>query len=166
MKDDILKSILETDEGDISRVLKEAGLEGEAAGVLEAAAKLLKAYKDELPETALQILAKPRPAAKSHNEEDGEGEGKKKDGAPRTFLSKEALEKMDPATQAIVKQFLEENTVTKAEAREARQMAKELKEGGGGARGETGGRRESEGRIKRYGWREHSFAPSIIIIHY
>lgn len=32
LKDDILKSILETDEGDISRVLKEAGLEGEAAG--------------------------------------------------------------------------------------------------------------------------------------
>ena len=63
LKDDILKSILETDEGDISRVLKEAGLEGEAAGVLEAAAKLLKAYKDELPETALQILAKPQPAA-------------------------------------------------------------------------------------------------------
>jgi hypothetical protein len=27
-------------------------------------------------------------------------------------------------------------------------------------------RRESEGRIKRHGWREHSFAPSIIIIHY
>jgi hypothetical protein len=28
LKDDILKSILETDEGDISRVLKEVGLEG------------------------------------------------------------------------------------------------------------------------------------------
>ena len=32
LKDDILKSILETDEGDVSRVLKEAGLEGEASG--------------------------------------------------------------------------------------------------------------------------------------
>ena len=59
LKDDILKSILETDEGDISRVMKEAGLEGEAAKVLEAASKLLKAYKDELPDGALQILAKP-----------------------------------------------------------------------------------------------------------
>ncbi|MGB7571373.1 MAG: hypothetical protein WBL87_06430 [Methanothrix sp.] len=57
LKDDILKSILETDEDDISWVLKEAGLEGEAAGVLEAAAKLLKAYKYELLEGSLQILA-------------------------------------------------------------------------------------------------------------
>jgi len=134
LKDDILKSILETDEGDVSRVLKEAGLEGEAAGVLEAAAKLLKAYKDELPEGALQILAKasglpePQPAAKGHTKEEGAEEGTKKDGAPGTVLSKEALEKMDPATQAIVKQLQEENTATKAEAREARQMAKELKD--------------------------------------
>ena len=134
LKDDILKSILETDEGDISRILKEAGLEGEAAGVLEAAAKLLKAYKDDLPDGALQILAKasglpePQPAAKGHTEEEGAGEGTKKEGAPGTVLSKEALEKMDPATQAIVKQLQEENTATKAEAREARQMAKELKD--------------------------------------
>lgn len=150
LKDDILKSILETDEGDISRVLKEAGLEGEAAGVLEAAAKLLKAYKDELPDGALRILAKasglpePQPATKSHTKE-GAGEGKNKEGAPGEVLSKEALEKMDPATQAIVKQLQEENTATKAEAREARQMAKELKEGGGGARGE-GGQEEGERR--------------------
>ena len=134
LKDDIIKSILETDEGDISRVLKEAGLEGEAAGVLEAAAKLLKAYKDELPEGALQILAKAsglpelQPAAKGHTKEEGAREGKKKEGAAGTVLSKEALEKMDPATQAIVKQLQEENTATKAEAREARQMAKELKD--------------------------------------
>ena len=45
LKEDILKAILETDEG-------------EAAEVLGSAAKLLKAYKDELPEGALQILAK------------------------------------------------------------------------------------------------------------
>ena len=134
LKDDILKSILETDEGDISRVLKEAKLEGEAAGILEAAAKLLKAYKDELPEGALQILAKasglpePQPAAKRQTKEEGAGEGKKKEGAPGELLSKEALEKMDPATQAIVKQLQEENTATKAEAKEARQMAKELKD--------------------------------------
>src|SRR5512137_506173 len=58
LKEDILKSILETDEGEVSRIVKEARLEGEAAGVLEAAAKLLKAYRDELPEDALKILAK------------------------------------------------------------------------------------------------------------
>jgi hypothetical protein len=45
LKEDSLKSILETDED-------------EAAGVPEAAAKLLKAYKDELSEDALKILAK------------------------------------------------------------------------------------------------------------
>ena len=73
--------ILETDDGDVSRVLKEAVLEGEAAGVLEAAAKLLKAYKDELPESALQILAmasglpEPQPAAKSHAKEEGAVDG-------------------------------------------------------------------------------------------
>ena len=151
LKDDILKSILETDEGDVSRVLKEAGLEGEAAGVLEAAAKLLKAYKDELPDGTLRILAKAsglpehQPAAKRQTKEEGAGEGKKKEGAPGMVLSKEALEKMDPATQAIVKQLQEENTATKAEAREARQIAKELKEGGDGARGE-GGQEEGERR--------------------
>ena len=152
MKDDILKSILETDEGDISRVLKEAGLEGEAAGVLEAAAILLKAYKDELPDGALQILAKaselpePQPAAKGHAKGGG-GRRKEKGGRSWDGPLQEALEKMDPATQAIVKQLQEENEATKSEAREAR-------------------RRESEGRIKRHVWREHSFAPSIIIIHY
>ena len=58
LKEDILKSILETDEGEVSRIVKEARLEGEATGVLEAVAKLLKAYMDELPEDALKILAK------------------------------------------------------------------------------------------------------------
>ena len=100
-------------------VLKDAGLEGEAAGVLEAAAKLLKAYKDELLDGAQHILTKasglpePQPAAKSRTKEEGAGEGKKKDGAPGTVLSREALEKMDPATQAIIKQLQEENTATK-----------------------------------------------------
>ncbi len=129
LKDDILKAILETDEGEVSRVLKEARLEGEAAGVLEAAAKLLKAYKDELPEEALQILAKacglPEPEAK------GKGEKEPKEGIendPASGLSKEAIAEMDPATQAIVKQLLDENVATKAEAKEAKQIAKELKD--------------------------------------
>jgi hypothetical protein len=41
---------------------------------------------------------------------------------------KGATTKMDPATQAVVKQLLEENTATKAEAKVARQIAKELKD--------------------------------------
>jgi hypothetical protein len=130
LKEDILKSILETDEGEVSRILKEARLEGEAAGVLEAAAKLLKAYKDELPEDALKILAKACGLPESEpvvekNDPKNEGEGKE---GPAESLSKEAIAKMDPGTQAVVKQLLEENAVTKTEAREARQIAKELKD--------------------------------------
>jgi hypothetical protein len=34
LKEDILKSILKTDEGEVSRIVKEARLEGGAAGVL------------------------------------------------------------------------------------------------------------------------------------
>jgi hypothetical protein len=130
LKEDILKSILETDEGEVSRIVKEARLEGEAAGVLEAAAKLLKAYRDELPEDALKILAKACGLPESEpmvekNDPKNEVEGTE---GPAESLSKEAIAKMDPATQAVVKQLLEENAVTKTEAREARQIVKELKD--------------------------------------
>ena len=54
--------------------------------------------------------------------------GKRPEADPAQALSKEAIAKMDPATQAVVKQLLEENTATKAEAKEARQIAKELKD--------------------------------------
>jgi len=130
LKEDILKSILETDEGEVTRILKEAQLEGEAAEVLEGAAKLLKAYKDELPEGALQILAKACDLAVPEPEEKDdlpEG-GKRPEADPAKTLSKEFIAKMDPATQAVVKQLLEENTATKAEAQEARKIAKELQD--------------------------------------
>ena len=130
LKQDILKSILETDEGEVSRILKEAKLEGEAAEVLEGAAKLLKAYKDELPEGALQILAQacglPEPGPEE--KDDLREGGKRPEADPAQALSKEAIAKMDPATQAVVKQLQEENTATKAEAQEARKIAKELKD--------------------------------------
>jgi len=128
LKEDILKAILETDEGEISRILKEARLEGEAAEVLGSAAKLLKAYRDELPEYAMQILAKacglpgPEPKEKIDASAGQTGdEGK-------TALSKESISKMEPQTQAIVKQLLDENNAIKAEAQEARKIAKELKD--------------------------------------
>lgn len=121
---------METDEGEVSRVLKEAKFEGDTAEVLEGAAKLLKAYKDELPDGALQILAKACGLAESGPGEKDDlqegGEGPETD--PARALSKEAIAKMDPGTQAIVKQLLEENTATKAEAQEARKIAKELKD--------------------------------------
>lgn len=59
------------------------------------------------------------------NDPKNEGEGKE---GPAESLSKEAIAKTDPATQAVVKQLLEENAVTKTEAREARQIVKELKD--------------------------------------
>jgi hypothetical protein len=110
LKEDILKSILKTDEGEVSRIVKEARLEGEAAGILEAAAKLLKAYRYELPEDALKILARTCGLPESEpmvekNDPKNEGEGNE---GPAESLSKEVIAKMDPATQAVVEQLLEE----------------------------------------------------------
>jgi Asp-tRNA(Asn)/Glu-tRNA(Gln) amidotransferase B subunit len=130
MKEDIVKTILETPDEDLAKILKEAGLEGEGAGALVGASKLLKAYKDALPENALAFLSKCTglavPEFKKEDVPNNAVTETKKQAASE--LSKETLEKMDPATQAIVKQLLEENVVTKAEAKEARQIAKELKE--------------------------------------
>ena len=58
MKEDIVKTILETPDEDLAKALQEAGLEGEGAEALVGASKLLKAYKDALPENAIAILAK------------------------------------------------------------------------------------------------------------
>ena len=58
VREDIVKSILETPDGDLAKALQEAGLEGEGAEALVGAAKVLKAYKDALPEDAIALLAK------------------------------------------------------------------------------------------------------------
>ena len=52
VKEDIVKTILETPDEDLAKALQEAGLEGEGAEALVGAAKVLKAYKDALPENA------------------------------------------------------------------------------------------------------------------
>jgi hypothetical protein len=52
----------------VSRILKESKLEGEAAEVLEGAAKLLKAYKDELPEENTATKAEAKVARQIANE--------------------------------------------------------------------------------------------------
>jgi hypothetical protein len=129
LKEDILKSILETDEGEVSRVLKEAGLEGEAAGVLEAAAKLLKAYRDELPDGALQILAKAcglpekEPAAKSDPKKEGAGTEGSAEG-----LSKEAIAKMDPEVRAIFEKMAADSHTATERAERAENIAKSLQD--------------------------------------
>lgn len=130
MKEDIVKTILETPDEDLAKSLQEAGLKGEGAEALVGAAKVLKAYKDALPENSIALLAKcaglALPESLKVDVPDKVGKEMKKQAAGE--LSKEAIAKMDPATQAVVKQLLEENAVTKAEAREARQIAKELKD--------------------------------------
>ena len=141
LKEDILKAILETDESEVTRTLKEAKLEGEAAGVLEATAKILKAYKDLLPEDALQILAKacglPEPAREKGEPEPpdekdaGNEKGISGDGGAAGSgdpLNKEALEKMDPKARSIIEKLLEDQQLTRAEADEAKRIAKELKD--------------------------------------
>jgi len=141
LKEDILKAILETDESEVSRTLKEAKLEGEAAGVLEATAKILKAYKDLLPEDALQILAKacglPEPVGEKGEPEppDEKDAGKEKgmsgDGGAASSgdpLNKENLEKMDPKARSIIEKLLEDQQQTRAEADEAKRIAKEMKD--------------------------------------
>jgi hypothetical protein len=96
LKDDIIKSILETSPSSVSRIVKEARLDGEAVGVLEAAAKLLKAYRDELPDGALRILAKACGLPESEpvvEKKDPKNEREGKEG-PAESLSKEAIAKM------------------------------------------------------------------------
>ena len=130
LKEDIVKTILETPDENLAKALQEAGLEGEGAEALVGAAKVLKAYKDALPENAIAILAKcaglALPEFEKEDVPNKAGKETKKQAASE--LSKEAIAKMDPETQAVVKQLLEENVVTKAEAKEAKQIAKELKE--------------------------------------
>ena len=130
LKEDIVKTILETPDEDLEKALREAGLEGEGAEALVGASKLLKAYKDALPENALAFLSKCTGLAvtESLNKNVPNNAGTETKKQAEGGLSKETIAKMDPATQAVVKQLLEENVVTKAEAKEARQIVKELKE--------------------------------------
>lgn len=81
MKEDILKAILETPDGDLSSLLKEAKIEGEAADILAGAAALIKSYKDKLPDNALELLAKACGYPKPTVEEKGKGQaGQKEEG--------------------------------------------------------------------------------------
>ena len=98
MKEDIVKTILETPDEDLAKALQEAGLEGEGAGALVGAAKVLKAYKDALPENAIAILAKcaglALPEFEKEDVPDKAGKETKKQAEGE--LSKEAIAKMDP----------------------------------------------------------------------
>ncbi len=136
VREDIVKSILETPDEDLAKALQGAGLEGEGAEALVGAAKVLKAYKDALPEDAIALLAKctglALPAMKKDmpkQPQEGVGEGADKQAAGG--LSKESLEKMeklDPGVRSLLEKALEERDQAAAKADQALSMAKELKD--------------------------------------
>ncbi|VVB63285.1 Uncharacterised protein [uncultured archaeon] len=158
MKEDILKAILETPDEDLSNLLKEAKIEGEAADILAGAAALLKSYKDKLPENALELLAKgcgyPKPVVdaakgKGHTEQDGDQSGKgqngndddsqkddqddsqdQKDNCYGYPATKEDLAKMDldPKTRVMLEKALDERDEARANGAESLKIAKELKD--------------------------------------
>ena len=138
VKEDIVRTILETPDGDLAKALQGAGLEGEGAEALVGAAKVLKAYKDALPEDAIALLAKcaglalPESMKKDMPNGDGkagEGTGKeKKEGQAGGDLSKESLEKLDPGVRALLEKALEERDQATVKADQALSLAKELKD--------------------------------------
>jgi hypothetical protein len=138
VKEDIVRTILETPDGDLAKALQGAGLEGEGAEALVGAVKVLKAYKDALPENAIALLAKcaglalPELMKKDMPNGDGkagEGKGKdKKEGQGGGDLSKEALEKLDPEVRSLLEKALAERDQATVKADQALSMAKELKD--------------------------------------
>lgn len=129
LKEDIVKTILETPDEDLAKALQEAGLEGEGAGALVGAAKVLKAYKDALPENAIAILAKCAGLAlPEFAKEDVPNKGKETKKQAASELSKETLEKLDPGVRSLLEKTLAERDQATAKADEALGLAKELKE--------------------------------------
>lgn len=130
LKEDIVKTILETQDEDLAKALKEAGLEGEGAEALVGASKLLKAYKDALPENALAFLAKctglALPESERKNVPDLAEKEKKEQAAAE--LSKETLEKMDPGLRDLVQKSMDEARIAKERAEAAEKVAKDLRE--------------------------------------
>ena len=138
VREDIVKSILETPDEDLAKALQGAGLEGEGAEALVGAAKVLKAYKDALPDDAIALLAKctglALPAMKKDmpkQPQEGEGEGEGADKQAAAGLSKESLEKMeklDPGVRSLLEKALEERDQATVKADQALSLAKELKD--------------------------------------
>ncbi|MEI6105261.1 MAG: hypothetical protein WCP70_15085 [Methanothrix sp.] len=130
LKEDIVKTILETPDEDLAKALQEAGLEGEGAGALVGAAKVLKAYKDALPENAIAILAKCAGLALPEIEKEDvpNKAGKETNKRAASELSKETLEKLDPGVRSLLEKTLAERDQATAKADEALGLAKELKD--------------------------------------
>lgn len=130
LKEDIVKTILETPDEDLAKALKEAGLEGEGAEALVGASKLLKAYKDALPENALAFLSKCTglDVTESLKKDVPNNAGTETKKQAEGELSKETLEKLDPGVRSLLEKTLAERDQATAKANEALGLAKELKE--------------------------------------
>jgi len=130
LKEDIVKTILETLDEDLAKVLKEAGLEGEGAEALVGASKLLKAYKDALPENALAFLSKCTGLALPEIKKEGvPGKAAEKElQAVSGKLSKEALEKMDPEMKAIFEKMASDSQTATERAERAENIAKSMQD--------------------------------------
>lgn len=129
LREDIVKTILETPDEELAKALKEAGLEGEGAEALVGASKVLKAYKDALPENTLEFLAKCTGLAMPKSEKDVPDQtGKEKKEPAAADLTKEQLEKMDPDLRAFIQKSMDEARIAKERAEAAENVAKELRE--------------------------------------
>jgi len=135
MKEAILKSLVETPDEDLKKALSEAKLDAQSVDVLETVGRVLKAYKDRLPEQALAILAKacgyPEPKLKpkaGKGKEDDDEEGDEGEGEDEGEYSKELLEKMDPGIRAVIQKMEAKLDATKERAERSETLAKELKD--------------------------------------
>jgi hypothetical protein len=129
LKEDIVKTILETPDGDLAKALQEAGLEGEGAEALVGAAKVLKAYKDALPENAIAILAKCAGLAMPEFlKKDVLNNGKEANKQAASDLSKEAIAKMDPEVRAIFEKMAADSHTATERAERAENIAKSLQD--------------------------------------
>jgi len=81
MKEDLFKSILETEDPELDKFLKENKIEGEAGEALVVVGKFLKSFKDKLPESTLSLMSKacgypePQPKKTDKAGQGGDGSG-------------------------------------------------------------------------------------------
>ena len=155
MKEDTVKSILETDDPELGKFLKENKIEGEAGEALAVVGRFLKSYKDKLPENTLSLMSKacgyPEPAQPKKTDKAGGAGGQGGDpnatdpdegadngcgdgtggagdqgyGYPSQKTLK-MIEKASPELKALFDGLIQENKATKTEAKEANQRAKGL----------------------------------------
>jgi hypothetical protein len=148
LKDDILKSILETDEYEISRVLKEAWLEARRREFWRQPS-CSRPAKTSCRRRLCRSWPKPAgcPSLSRRERATPKRRERERERKERALLGRSSPKKPWRRWTLLPRPLSSSSWRIEATKSEAR-------------------RRESEGRIKRHGWREHSFAPSIIIIHY